>query len=194
MTMMWLAVALLAAQAGPPSPEAPLKQNRAPVPQQPAPLDQPKSAEVDRLFAMTATQGNNAEIAMAELAMKQGSANEVRGFAGKMIDEHKGLWEAMAPALGRFVSTNPAERLASADQLVMRHLAGLKPADFDQVYILSQISGHLAMVTAFQTEADNGADRQLRELARKWTSTIQAHLELAVDIAKHVGGSSPFKQ
>ena len=27
-----------------------------------------------------------------------------------------------------------------------------------------------------------------------YKTSIQAHLELAVDVAKHVGGSSPFKQ
>ena len=50
------------------------------------------------------------------------------------------------------------------------------------------------MLMAFQTEAENGTNAQLKELARKWMPTIQAHLQLAVDTAKHVGGASPFKQ
>ena len=185
---------ILFAQAGAPSPQAPMKQNRAPVPAQPAPLQQPSSAEVDRLFALAATQGNNAEIDMAELALKRGSVNEIKMYAGKMIAEHKGLMDEIMPALQRVLGDGPAERLAPADQLAMRHLESVKPVDFDQLYVMEQIGGHLATLTAFQTEADNGTDAQLKELARKWMPTIQAHLQLAVDTAKHVGGASPFKQ
>ena len=184
----------LFAHAGQPSPQAPMKHTRPPVPAQPAPLQQPSSAEVDRLFALAAMQGNNAEIGMAELALKRGSANEVKGYAGKMIAEHKGLMEEMMPVLQRVLTNPPAERLTPADQLAMRHLESVKPVDFDQLYVMEQIGGHLAMLTAFQTEADNGADAELKELVRKWTPTIQAHLQLAVDTAKHVGGASPFKQ
>jgi putative membrane protein len=193
MIALFLLLALVG-QAGPPSPQAPMKQNRAPVPAEPAPMPHPSSADVDRLFALTAMQGNNAEMDMAELALNKGAANEVKGYAGKMIAEHKGLMDEMMPVLQSILTSPPPERLAPADQLAMRHLESVKPVDFDQLYVMTQIGGHLAMLTAFQTEADNGTNAQLKELVRKWMPTIQAHLELAVDTAKHVGGSSPFKQ
>ncbi len=174
--------------------QAPMKQNRAPVQAQPAPLQQPSLAEVDRLFAVAAMQGSNAEIDMAELALKRGSADEVKAYASKMIAEHKGLMDELMPVLQHAGATPPEERLATADQLALRHLESIKPVDFDQLYVMQQIGGHLATLTAFQTEADNGTDARLKETVRKWTPTIQAHLELAVDMAKHVGGASPFKQ
>ena len=187
-------VVALFAQAGPPAPQTPLKENRAPVKAEPAPIQETESAEVDRLFAIAAIQGSNAEIDMAELAIKKASANEVKGYAGKMIAEHKGLMEALMPALQSVLSNPPAERLSPADQLAMRHLEAVKPVDFDQLYVLTQIGGHLATLTAFQTDSDNGTNSPLKEVVRKWTPTIQAHLELAVDLTKHVGGASPFKQ
>ncbi len=183
----------LLAQANSPSAPAPMKENRAPVPAEPAPGKEQESAEVDRLFATIAIQGNNAELDMAELALKRESANEVKGFAGKMIAEHEGLRDDMLP-LQRISSSSPSERLSPADQLAMLHLQAVKPADFDQLYIMGQIGGHLHMLMAFEAEAENGTDPQLKELARKWMPTIQAHLQLAVDTAKHVGGASPFKQ
>lgn len=192
-TLVFL-LAYLAAQAGPPSPQAPMKENRAPVPAPPAPMQEPQSADVDRLFAVMFTQGNNAEMDLAELALQRGRANEVLGYAGKMIAEHKGMSEEMMPVLQHVLTTPPATRLAPQDDLAKRHLEAVKPVDFDQLYTMTQIGGHLAMLTAFQTEVDNGTDPQLKQLARKWMPTIQAHLELAVDTAKHVGGSSPFKQ
>ena len=135
--------------------QAPMKQNRAPVQAQPAPLQQPSSAEVDRLFALAATQGSNAEIDMAELALKRGSADEVKAYAAKMIAEHKGLMDELMPVLQRVLPNGPAERLAPADQLALRHLESVKPVDFDQLYVMQQIGGHLATLTAFHTEADN---------------------------------------
>jgi putative membrane protein len=189
-----LLILLLVAQAGPIPPQAPMKENRAPVPAAPAPLHQAQSSDVDRVFALAFMQGSNAEMDLAGLAAQKGTANEVKGYAAKMTAEHKGMSDEMMPVLQRVLNTPPAGRLAPTDELAMKHLEAVKPVDFDQEYIMSQIGGHLAMLTAFQTEADNGTDAQLKELVRRWTPTIRAHLELAVDIAKHVGGSSPFKQ
>jgi len=188
-----LLLALLA-QAGPIPPQAPMKENRAPVPAAPVPLQQPESADVDHLFAVAFIQGSNAEMELADLASQHASANEVKGYAAKMIAEHKGMADEIMPVLQRILTTPPAQRLAPGDELAKKHLEAVKPPDFDQQYVMTQIAGHLAMLTAFHTEADNGTDQQLKELVRKWAPTIQAHLELAVDVTKHVGGSSPFKQ
>jgi predicted outer membrane protein len=49
------------------------------------------------------------------------------------------------------------------------------------------------MSTSTRCKADDGTDPQLKELARTWLPTIQAHLELAVFLARHVGGSSPLR-
>ncbi len=191
-TLMMLLV--LIAQAGPPSSQAPMTQNRAPVPAQPAPMTYPESAIVDRTFALAAMQGNNAEIDMAQLALKRGTANEVKGYAGKMIAEHGGLMKEMEPVLRTALGAPaPPERLAAPDMLAMRHLESVSPVDFDQAYVMQQIGDHLATLTAFHTVAENGTNPQLKALARKWTPTIQAHLELAVDLTQHIGGSSPFK-
>ena len=181
-------------QAGQISPQAPMKENRAPVPAAPAPLQQTESADVDRMFAIAFIQGGNAEMEFANVASQRATANEVKGYAAKMMAEHKGMAEEMMPILQRILTTQPATRLAPCDELALKHLQAVKPVDFDQQYVMTQIGGHLAMLTVFRTEADNGTDAQLKELVRKWTPTIQAHLELAVDVVKHVGGSSPFKQ
>ena len=188
-----LALAALLAQAGQSAPPAPMTQNRAPVPAPPAPMKHPTSPDVDRTFAIAAIQGNNAELDMAQLALKRGRANEVKGFAQKMIAEHEGLMKEMSPVLNRVAGSPSPERLAPADILATRHLESIDAVDFDQAYAMQQIGDHLAALTAFQAEADNGSDAELKALARKWLPSIQAHLELAVDLTQHIGGSTPFK-
>jgi putative membrane protein len=146
------------------------------------------------MFALGATQGNDAELDMARLALRLGTANEVKGYAGKMIAEHEGLMREIQPVLSRILgSAGAPERLAAPDALALRHLESVAPVDFDQAYAMQQIRDHLAALPAFQTEADNGTDPQLKALARKWLPFIQAHLELAVDLTQHIGGASPFK-
>jgi putative membrane protein len=188
-----LLLLLLIAQVSLAAPQTPVKDNRAPVPAQPAPMQEAESAEVDRIFAITFIQAANAEMDLANLAVKRASANEVKGFGEKMIAEHKGMSDEIMPALQHLLKAPQAPRLAPADELAFKHLQAIKPADFDQQYVLTQIAAHLATLTAFQTEAENGTNAALKEIVRKWTPTIQAHLELAVDLAKHVGGASPFK-
>lgn len=168
-------------------------QNRAPVPANPAPTKYTTSPAIDQTFAMVATQANNAELDMANLALKQGKASEVQAFAKTMLYEHGALMKALQPAITRLLPSAPSDRLAPADNLAFQHLQSVSAVDFDQEYLLGQVAGHLATLTAFQTEADNGTDPQLKELARKWLPTIKSHLELAVDMTKHIGGSSPFK-
>lgn len=192
--MTLIMVLVLLAQAGAPSAQSPMTQNRAPVPAQPAPMTYPESASIDHTFALAAIQGNNAEIDMAQLALKRGTANEVKGYAGKMIAEHGGLMKEMEPVLRSVLgAAPPPERLAAPDMLAMRHLESVSPADFDQAYVMQQVGNHLATLTAFHTVAENGTNPQLKALARKWTPTIQAHLELAVDLTEHIGGASPLK-
>jgi putative membrane protein len=171
-----------------------MTQNLAPVPAKPVPAKYATSPNVDRIFALAATQANNAELDLAHLALKQGSANEVQGYAGKMIAEHEGLMKEMQPAIGRLLGSGSAEqRLAPSATLAMQHLQSVPAVSFDQEYILGQIGSHLVSMMAFQTEADNGTDPELKALAQKWLPSIKAHLELAVDLTQHIGGASPFK-
>jgi putative membrane protein len=189
-----LALVTLLAQVLPTPPPAPLSENVAPVKSNPAPFDIPTVAGIDRTFALAAIQGNTAEMEMAQLAVRRTSVPEVKGFAQKMMTEHMGLTDAMMPALTRALGgTQPAQKLAAPDILALAHLQTISDVDFDQMYLSQQVGDHLATVMAFHTEADNGTDPQLKELARKWLPTIQAHLELAVSLARHVGGSSPLR-
>ena len=168
-------------------------QNRAPVPATPAPTKYTESPAIDHTFAIAATQANNAELDMANLALKHAHAGEAVSFAKTMIEEHEAMMKEFQPVISRLLPSPPAERLAPADDLAFQHLQSVSAVDFDQEYLLGQVAGHLATMTVFQTEADNGTDPQLKELVRKWLPSIKSHLELAVDLTKHIGGSSPFK-
>ncbi len=188
-----LALATLLAQATPPP--NPQTQNRAPVQANPAPgMPMLPSAAVDRTFALVAMQGGAAEMDMARLALQRSGVGEVKGYAQKMLDEHGRMASEMEPLLRRALHASaPPQRLAPPDALAYRHLQTVAPEAFDQAYAMQQIGDHLATMTAFQTEAEDGTDPALKTMAKKWLPTIQAHLELAVQMTRHVDVGSPFK-
>ncbi len=185
-------VTTVAQTTPPPNPKT---QNRAPVPANPAPgMPMLPSSAVDRTFALAAMQGNNAEMDMARLALRRSGVDEVKGYAQKMLDEHGRLMSDMEPLLRRALGAPaPPQRLAPPDALAYRHLQTVGPEGFDQAYAMQQIGDHLATMTAFQTEAEDGTNAELKAMAKKWLPTIQAHLELAVQMTRHVDVGSPFK-
>ena len=165
----------------------------APVPAPTPPsVHPPQSSSVDDAFAIAATQGNEAELVAARLALEHSSSDDVKGFAKTMLAEHGMLGMEGMPLIKPHLMHPPAP-LAPPDVLAMAYLKTLPPVDFDQQYAMLQVGDHLATATAFATEARDGRDPSLKAFAKKWLPAIQAHLQLAVALVKHVGGDTPFK-
>ena len=169
-------------------------QNVAPVkaPMPPS-VHPPELSTVDDAFAIAATQGGAAEIAAARLALERSGADDVKAFARQMIVDHMSIDAEGKPLIKPHLARPPAF-LAPPDMLAMQYLTSLPPVDFDQNYSVGQIGDHVATMTAFATEARDGKDPGLKAFAKKWLPTIQAHLELAIALVKHVGGNTPFRR
>jgi putative membrane protein len=151
----------------------------------------PPGPDVDATFLLLARQANAAEIDMARLALRRSNADEARNFAQDMIADHSQIAEALdaiAPP------AHDAPRESEAARLATLRLGDIPAAGFDQQYLLQQVGDHLAAVSLYSTEADEGRNRQLRAFAGHELGMLQAHLQLAVDDAARIGGSSPFKQ
>jgi hypothetical protein len=67
-------------------------------------------------------------------------------------------------------------------------LKKLKGAEFDQAYIQQiGLAGHKEALEAFNKEASDGVNRDLKEAARKALPTIQEHYSMAQELAKKKG-------
>ena len=168
-------------------------QNTAPVKMtMPPSVHPPQLAVVDHDFAIAATQGNAGEIAAANLALAHTQSDDVKAFARQMLTDHGSIGMEGKPVIAPHLHVAPIA-LAPGESLALKYLASLAPVDFDQQYAMLQIGDHLATATAFATEARDGKDPALKAFAKKWLPTIQAHLQLAVALVKHVGGDTPFR-
>jgi len=101
---------------------------------------------------------------MARLELQRGDADEAVSFARRMLADH----EPIAARLARIVPASVArvaEREGVGDRLALTRLKLLPPADLDQQYIIGQVGGHLAAVSAYETEASHGNNPALRAFA-----------------------------
>ena len=148
--------------------------------------------DVDRMFVLAATQGNNGELITARLALARSQTTEVRSFAQQMIDDHTMMAALMRDTLGGRSAT-PDPPMNVVDTLAYGRLEQAAQVDFDQLYLQGQIGDHLATIAVFDAEANGGSDPTLRAMAAKALPMLRDHLALALGANKHVGGDSPFK-
>ena len=66
-------------------------------------------------------------------------------------------------------------------------LAKLSGAAFDRAYIDAMVDGHRAALGDVRTEAQSGADPDVKAWAMKASSTVQAHLTHATDQQRELG-------
>jgi putative membrane protein len=158
----------------------------------PPPPPAPVAAYVDDLFGVAAIEGNNAELDMAQLALQKSRADETRDFAQRMIDEHTALAQRFSRVAPAAAASLP-DRENDVDRLALTRLSALPAVSFDQEYLTQQIGDHLATIAVFSAEAEDGHNPDLKSFAQHELPMLRAHLEEALDMARHIGGGGPFK-
>jgi putative membrane protein len=142
--------------------------------QAPAPA---KVSSADRSFATKAAAAGAAEIADAQLALKNSSRQDVKAFAQRMVDDHTKAANQLKSIAGGEGITLPSSESA-ADKKHTDALQKLNGAAFDQKYIEGQRTAHKQAVALFTTENKSGKDSQLKSFASQTLPTLQDHLKM----------------
>lgn len=143
----------------------------------------------DKRFVIKAAQSGRAEVETSKLAMSKSQNDEVRKFAGRMVDDHAKANEQLAQIArnnGIEVPTTPDP----AHQKIVQRLQGLQGAEFDKMY--AQEAGakdHQAAVNLFQSEAKSGRDAELKKFAGQTLPTLQEHRQMAQALVRSVSGN-----
>ena len=96
----------------------------------------------DQKFLMDAIMGNNAEIAMGQLALQRATNPDVKSFAQMMVDQHTAANNELMPmaqSAGMMVTSGMIDPMHQSLASAMSQLSG---ADFDMAYIKSQMADH----------------------------------------------------
>jgi putative membrane protein len=123
----------------------------------------------DKSFMKEAAQGGMMEVDMGKMAQQKGKSDDVKKIGSRMVTDHsKANAELMAIAKKKGVDL-------SKEKAKMEHL---KDADFDKEYINAMVKDHEKDLAAFQGEAKNGSDADVKAFASKTSEVIKKHLEM----------------
>lgn len=123
----------------------------------------------DKSFMKEAAQGGMMEVEMGKMAQQKGKSADVKKIGSTMVADHsKANNELMGIAKRKGVDL-------SKEKAKMEHL---KDADFDKEYINAMVKDHEKDLAAFQAEARNGSDADVKAFASKTSAVIKKHLEM----------------
>jgi putative membrane protein len=128
-----------------------------------------KLSSADRAFMKEAAEGGMMEVAMGRVAEKSATDGQVKNFGAQMVKDH-----------GK--ANDELKGLAKQDnvELPAEKEAGKWKSDKD--YMGSMVKDHEKDLAAFEKEAKEGSDQDLKNFAGKTAKVVRKHLDMAKDI------------
>jgi putative membrane protein len=151
----------------------------------------PGQAQSDGEVASLIKAANDAEIGAGQMALEKSQADEVRGFAGQMIEDHQKSNQQIAPFVpGGGLSSAPAAKLAQEAAQQNRQLSGLSGAAFDSAYVLDQVQDHGELLRAIDRAlgSSGGREPSFQELLRTTREVVAGHLTRARQLQAQLRG------
>ncbi|MBE9209795.1 DUF4142 domain-containing protein [Nostoc sp. LEGE 06077] len=142
----------------------------------------------DRQFINEAAQGGLAEVKLGQLASQRAANNEVKQFGLRMVQDHTQVNTQLKQLAARKGVKLPTA-LNRENQQLQERLSKLSGANFDREYMTHMVQDHQKDVSAFQTEAQQGQDPDVKAFAAQTLPTLQEHLQQARSIV-NAGGNT----
>jgi putative membrane protein len=143
----------------------------------------------DMKFAQNAAQGGMAEVQLGQLAVQNGSSDQVKQFGQRMVDDHSKAGDDLKALASKENIMLPTS-LNAKDQALVNRLQNMKGAAFDKAYMRDMVKDHQEDIAEFQKEAASGSDADLKSFATKALPTMQEHLRMAKEASQSVGAVS----
>lgn len=137
-------------------------------------------------FIKEASEGNQAEIALANLAEQKSQNSEIKQLAQMIREDHQQAQQKLqtiAQAHGVTLDQTPTWTQRRAQN----KLEKLNGAEFDQTYAKDMLEDHAKDINKFQKAAQDLEESDVKEYAQECVSKMQTHLQHAESAAKAVG-------
>jgi putative membrane protein len=138
----------------------------------------PTLSTTDATFMTTAARGGMAEVQMGQLAQTNGRSAAVKRFGQQMVSEHGRANQDMM-ALAQQKQITPPGGIGANHQQMYDELAKLRGAAFDRAYARAMVQDHQEDLQAYQEEAQNGTDPDVKTFAARQVPILQEHLRMA---------------
>jgi putative membrane protein len=137
-------------------------------------------AKTDSSFLTDAIQINLAEIAVGDLAQKNGGSDDVKAFGKMLVDDHTAS-NQKATSLAQANGVTAPNEPKPADKEAQQHLATLSGPEFDREFAKAMVKGHKEAIGKFEAASKGNDD--VAKFAQETLPTLQKHLEQAQSIA-----------
>ena len=127
-------------------------------------------------FMMEAAVGGMTEVELGKLASTKGANAEVKKFGQMMVADHTKANEELKALAAKKGVKLPAEPDSSHKSMI-DEMKGKSGANFDDDYVEAMVDDHEEDVAAFEKQAQNSADPDVKAFAAKTLPTLKKHLE-----------------
>lgn len=135
-----------------------------------------------------AAQGGLTEVQLGELASKRGTSKAVKRYGQRMVKDHTPVNNQLKQLAAKKGVTLPTS-LDTTNQQVKQSLSELSGAAFNREYLNQMLKDHQNDVSAFQTEAQQGQDPDVKAFAAQTLPTIQKHLQQVSYLINHASST-----
>jgi len=144
----------------------------------------------ERMFLQKAAEGGTAEVQLGKLATEKASADDVKAFGQKMVDDHTELNNQMAP-IAESKGVALPRKMGKADQAEYDKLSALSGEAFDKEYVAYMVKDHHEDLREFRTAAMNTNDPDMKMALDKAAKVIREHMVMADKLAREKGLATP---
>jgi putative membrane protein len=131
----------------------------------------------DEKFMIEAAQGGMMEVKLGELASTKGQNAEVKAFGKKMVEDHTKANNDLKE-LAKKNNIQLPNDMSSDQKDMYEKLTKLSGAEFDKEYVSAMVDDHEEDLEAFQGQADDAKDVDLKAFAAKYAPVIKGHYEM----------------
>jgi len=137
----------------------------------------------DKGFMMYAARDGIFHVEAGKLAVQRGSSEGVKKFGQHSIDHHTQLNNELMQLASKKGVILP-KKMGKKEQEALDKLAKLSGPDFDKAYLEMEIKDHSKDLSAFQKEAKDGKDPDVKAWAANGVEAIEEHLKMTRDLTK----------
>ena len=148
--------------------------------------DTGSSMAADKMFVMQADEGNSAEIAASQLALRKAKNPDVKAYAQQMITDHMKLRADMTP-LAQQLGVMTPQPLNPTHMAEDKRLMALSGKDFDMEYIKAMDIDHHKTLAMFQNEEKTTQNDQVKMAVQQGEPVIAQHTEMADQLSQKMG-------
>lgn len=126
-------------------------------------------------FVAEAAEMNATETALADLAARNATDNEVKAFAAELLRDHKAAGEELKAMAADKQWAFP-QSLDAMQQQALQALQRAHGPEFDRAFVDAMVTSHERAVAAFRNASASATDAGLRAFAQKQLPALEKHL------------------